>query len=239
MKRTKRALKLPALDSNTLAARAYQTLLEAILTGKIKPGEHLVETPLADQLRVSRFSVRDAFRELARDGLIEIIPNRGAFVVTLTPDDISEIYELRASLECMCVERAAQRATPEDFAHLQEIVQQMDSVERRNNRVIGAQVDTQFHRVLMNISRHQRAIQVWERMSAQITIIVYSVSNFYPLFGGFAARHQELVDLMGKRDAPAASAYLRNHILEGAQKLIAAHQQVNQENQSTAIFATR
>jgi DNA-binding GntR family transcriptional regulator len=236
MKQTRHALDLPALDSNTLAARAYQALLEAILTGKIKPGEHLVEMTLADRLRVSRFSVRDAFRELARDGLIAIIPNRGAFVINLTPDDIAEIFELRAALECMCIELATQRATPEDFTHLQEIVRQMDTIERRNNRVTGAQVDTQFHRVLMNISRHQRAIQVWERMSAQITVIVYSVSSIYPLFGGFAARHAGLISLMQKCDAPAASAYLQNHIREGAEKLISAHQQLNQENQTATVL---
>jgi DNA-binding GntR family transcriptional regulator len=235
MKRTAPTLDLPALDSHTLAGRAYQTLLEAILTGKIKPGEHLIEMSLADQLRVSRFSVRDAFRELVRDGLIEIIPNRGAFVNRLTLEDISEIYDLRAILESMCVELATQRATSEDFGQLQEIVRRMDTIERRNDRVAGAQMDTQFHRTLMNISRHQRAIQVWERMSAQITIIVYSVSSSYPLFGGFAARHQELIDLMKKCDAPAASAYLRNHILEGAQKLMSAHQQ-NQMNQTAATL---
>jgi DNA-binding GntR family transcriptional regulator len=231
-------LDLPALDNNTLAARAHQTLLEAILTGKIKPGEHLVEMALADQLRVSRFSVRDAFRELQRDGLIEIIPNRGAFVISLTPNDITEIYELRAALESMCVELATQRATPTDFAELQEIVRRMDTIEKRNDRVTGAQVDTQFHRALMNISRHQRATQVWERMSAQITVIVYSVSSSYPVFGGFAARHQELVDLMKKCDVVGASAYLRHHILEGAQKLISAHQQ-NQENNMAVNFPAR
>jgi DNA-binding GntR family transcriptional regulator len=235
MPRTRRVRDLPALDRNTLAARAHQALLEAILTGKMKPGEHLVEMALCDELGVSRFSVRDAFRELARDGLIEIVPNRGAFIVELTPADIAEIFQLRAALESFCVELAAERATPEDMAHLAAVVEQMDALERQNDRVTGAQIDTEFHRGLMMCSHHQRAIQVWEQMSAQITLVVYSVSNVYPAFGGFAGRHRALLGLMRAHDGDSAAAYVRNHILEGGQSLIAAHREVNGPENAGAV----
>lgn len=86
----------------------------------------------------------------------------------------------------------------------------------------GSQVYTVFHHRLMLASRQRRACAIWQSMSAQITMVVYSVSSNYPSFEGLAARHQHIVDLVGARDGPALTEYLRRHILEGGQHLVDA-----------------
>lgn len=158
---------LSPLPRAPLAERAYGQILEQILAGRIGAGEHLVEQALAEQLGISRIGVREALRQLAHEGLIEIILNRGAYVRRFTAEDIE----------------------------------------------------------LMGLSRQRRAYAIWQDISAQITMVVYSVSSDYPSFEGLAARHQRIVDLIRAQDGPALTAYLRRHILEGGQHLVDALRQ--------------
>lgn len=213
---------------STLAGRVYERLLESILTGKITPAQHLVEQTLADQLQVSRIAVREALRQLAKDQLVEIVPNRGAFVFSFSPEDVLEIYALRAALEGMAVERIIQRgAAPDDIDRLQRIVDSMSDLEQRGDRLTGAAVDTEFHHVLMLLSHHRRAIEIWGQMSTLIRVIVYHVSNYYPEYAGLTRRHQDLVDLIRSRDEKQAVEYVKAHINEGAQHLFAAVQETD------------
>ncbi len=213
---------------STLAGRVYERLLESILTGKITPAQHLVEQTLADQLKVSRIAVREALRQLAKDQLVEIVPNRGAFVFSFSPDDVLEIYALRAALESMAVERVIQRGvTPDDINGLQRLVDSMRDLEHRGDRLTGAGVDTEFHHVLMQLSHHRRAIEIWGQMSTLIRVIVYHVSNYYPEYAGLTRRHQDLVDLIRAGDEKQAVEHVKAHISEGAQHLVAAVQETD------------
>ncbi|NMC78915.1 MAG: GntR family transcriptional regulator [Chloroflexi bacterium] len=202
--------------------------MESILTGKITPAQHLVEQTLADQLKVSRIAVREALRQLAKDQLVEIVPNRGAFVFSFSPDDVLEIYALRAALESMAVERVIQRGvTPDDINGLQRLVDSMRDLEHRGDRLTGAGVDTEFHRTLMQLSHHRRAIEIWGQMSTLIRVIVYHVSNYYPEYAGLTRRHQYLVDLIRTGDEKQAVEHVKAHISEGAQHLVAAVQETD------------
>ncbi len=207
---------------STLSNRVYERLLESIITGKISPGQHLVEQTLADQLEVSKISVREAIRLLAQQGLVDIAPNRGAFVIQMTIEDIMEIYQLRASLEGLAVKLATKNLNEANFQEFQKIFNKMAEVEQTNDRLHGASVDTQFHRLVMNLSKNRRAIKVWEQMSSQIEMVVYNVSNYYPHYHGLVERHQKLVNIMKSGDIQAASEYVQNHIMEGAQHILEA-----------------
>jgi DNA-binding GntR family transcriptional regulator len=213
---------LEPVQRSGLGERVYQQLQERILSGKIGAGQHLVEQALADQLAVSRISLREAIRRLADDGLVEIIPNRGAYTRRFAVEDIAEIFSLRAALEGMAGELAATRAQPADLAPLQAVVDELGRLELSDDRLRGAEVDTEFHRALMELSGQRRAFQIWRSMSAQITMVVYTVSNYYPRYDGLAARHQRIVDLLQAGQAREAGEYLREHILEGGQHLLQA-----------------
>lgn len=216
----------PIKSQTLLADQVYENLSHAILTRKIKPGQHLVEQPLADQLSVSRISVREAIRRLAQDGLVEIIPSKGSFVVNLTAEDVKEIYQLRSALEMIALKEIMASNHP-NIAPLDRIVAQMIALEQKQDRLQGAALDNQFHRTLMNLSGLARTTRIWEQMSTQITMVIYTVSSFYPSYEGLVERHAKLVYLLRSGNYENAETYLREHIQEGAELLLSAMSQIN------------
>lgn len=216
----------PIKTQTLLADQVYENLSHAILTQKIKPGQHLVEQPLADQLAVSRISIREAIRRLAQNGLVEIIPSKGSFVVNLTPEDVKEIYQLRSALEMIALKEIMVCNHP-NLDPLDKIVAQMIDLEQKEDRLQGAALDNQFHRTLMNLSGLNRTARIWEQMSTQITMVIYAVSSYYPSYEGLVERHAKLVYLMRARDFKKAERYLTDHIQEGAELLLAAMLQSN------------
>ena len=216
---------LKPIKHGTLSQHVYKNLLHFILAGKIAPGQHLVEQKLADQLAVSRISVREAIRELSKDGLVEIIPNSGAFVITHTVRDIEEIYQLRAALEGIAIERLFDLAAVERLTRLKcldDLITEMGEMEARQDRLQGAALDTQFHQELMSLSDHRKAIRIWTQMSAQIQVIVYHASQFFPTFEGFVERHQSMISLLKTGSVNACTSYIKKHIMDGGQQLINA-----------------
>lgn len=214
---------LKPVQRGTLSQYVYENLLEFILAGKITPGEHLVEQKLADQLAVSRISVREAIRELSKDGLVELVPNSGAYVVEYSIRDIEEIYTLRAALESIAIEqlfRLPLKQRSIRLYKLEEIISVMRDLEMKEDRLQGSAIDTEFHRELMTLSGQGRALKMWEQMSAHIHIIVYHASQYFPSFDGFSNRHQVLMDLIISEEKDACINYLKKHIIEGGQKLI-------------------
>jgi DNA-binding GntR family transcriptional regulator len=216
---------LKPVQRGTLSQYVYENLLEFILAGKITPGEHLVEQKLADQLEVSRISVREAIRELSNDGLVEIVPNSGAHVVEYSKRDIEEIYTLRAALESIAIEQLFKLPLTQrsDRLHkLEEIISIMSDLENKGDRLQGSAIDTEFHRELMRLSGQERALKIWEQMSAHIHIIVYHASQYFPSFDGFRSRHQILLDHIMSDEKDICINYLKKHIIEGSQKLISS-----------------
>ncbi|NPV56930.1 MAG: GntR family transcriptional regulator [Anaerolineae bacterium] len=212
----------PIKAQETISDQVYNSILGSILSGQIGQGQHLVEQVLADQLSVSRISVREAIRRLARDELVQIISNRGAFVVTFGVDDVEEIFNLRSALEAIAIERVTSFASDQSLTVFDDILNEMVQYEKNQDRIRGAAADTNFHRKIMELSGQPRIFQVWERMSAQITVVLYNVSNYYPSYFGLADRHVRIVELIRARDPQPAGEHLKDHIMEGAQRLLQA-----------------
>ena len=212
----------PIKSQTLLTDQVYESLSHAILTHQIKPGQHLVEQPLADQLSVSRISIREAIRRLAQDGLVEIIPSKGSFVVSLTAEDVKEIYQLRSALESIALKEIMSQVQNGKLSALDQIVTKMIALEKKEDRLQGAALDNQFHRTFMNLSGLTRSIRIWEQMSTQITMVIYTVSNYFPSYEGLSERHAKMVYLMRSGNFKIAETYLQEHIHEGAELLLAA-----------------
>ena len=111
---------------SSLPQDLFNRLRDDILQGKIAAGEKLTEQKICKEYQVSRTPVREAFQKLELDGLIDIIPNRGAFVVGLTKQDIGDMYELRKAYETIAVKWAIERITEEEMAQLEEAYDLME-----------------------------------------------------------------------------------------------------------------
>lgn len=206
----------------TLSEHVHDLLFAGIVQGRIGPGQHLAEQHIADALGISRISVREAIRQLAVDGFVVVYPNRGAFTVGFEPDDIEEIFSLRASLEVLAIRRAAQSLTRADLAQLEDLIDEMRIVEAGTDRFAGADVDARFHATLMEISGHKRAHAAWRTISAQITMAVYSATTYYEDMEALADRHVAIIDVLRTNDADAAEQKIREHIIYGSHLLLEA-----------------
>ncbi len=218
-----RALQDPGqVIGKSLTEHVHDVLFMAIVRGRIGPGQHLAEQPIADALGVSRISVRDAVRRLGADGFVVIYPNRGAFTIGFAPQDIEEIFSLRASLETLAIRRAAKTFGRTDEARLEELIDEMRVIERGDDRFRGVEIDARFHETVMEIAGHRRAHSAWRTISAQITMAVYSATTYYEDMDGLADRHQGIIDVLRAGDPDRAEAEIRAHIIFGSHQLLEA-----------------
>ena len=132
----------------------FNTLRQAILKGELAPGERLMEIQLAEKLGVSRTPIREAIRKLELEGLVKIIPNKGAYVTGITPKDVQDIYMIRSILEGMCARWATEHITPEQIEQLEEIVLLSEfHLKKDKDKVVQvSDLDGKFHHVLYEAS---------------------------------------------------------------------------------------
>jgi DNA-binding GntR family transcriptional regulator len=138
----------------TLRQDIAELLAEAILTGKLRPGERLNESALARQLGVSRAPIREALQKLEEQGLVVNRPRRGMFVVSLDEEEVQKINSLRLVLEAEALRLVRARATPQMLRRLQRIVEKMER-SVATAAIEAAQLDLTFHRTLWSYSGNE------------------------------------------------------------------------------------
>ena len=142
------------IDNKTasLEEQVTATLESEILTGKLAAGTALTEQSLSVRLGVSRTPIRAALHTLAEEGLINLVPNRGAVVVGVTREDLIDIYKIRMRLEGLASALAAERISREDLATLRESVELAEFYISRNDTEHLKELDTQFHAIIYRAS---------------------------------------------------------------------------------------
>ena len=138
-------LKQEVTDKYSLRGRVFHKLREDILNGRYKEHEELKEVAIGEELGVSRTPVREAFRQLELEGLIQIIPNKGAYVTGITAKDVKDIYMIRSSLEGMCARLATEHITPEQLEELEENVYLASFHASKGHMEQMAELDNRFH----------------------------------------------------------------------------------------------
>ena len=137
-----------AEDNYSLGSRVFHKIREGILSGKYAANEELKEKNIGDELGVSRTPVREALRQLELEGLVSIIPNKGAYVVGLSKKDIRDIYEMRSLLEGLCAKRAAVNVTEEQLNELEENIFLSEFHAGKQNWEQMVELDNRFHEIL-------------------------------------------------------------------------------------------
>jgi DNA-binding GntR family transcriptional regulator len=209
-------------SAQTKRADAAESVLsqvrQGIISGEYAPGSRLIETQIADALEVSRTPVREALVRLAAEGFVELIRNRGAFVVRWSEEDLEEIFGLRVLLEGYGLRIAATKITPREIEELEELAERMD-------RTLAAQgpryaeectdLNTSFHGMLVGAAGNKRLSTMVAQLT-QLPLIHRTISLQAPqeLASSFA-QHHEMVAAMRRRDGEWAEALMRAHILAG------------------------
>ena len=140
---------------HSLRGRVYQKIREDILTGVYKEHDELREVSIGEELGVSRTPVREALRQLELEGLVTIVPNKGAYVTGITPQDVHDIYKIRSLLEGLCARWATEHITGRQIEELEEIILLSEFHLRKKSAEQAEQVselDGKFHKVLYEAS---------------------------------------------------------------------------------------
>ena len=159
------------IDKRTasLEEQVTETLEAEILTGKIAAGASLTEQSLSVRLGVSRTPIRAALHTLAEEGLINLIPNKGAVVVGVTREDLIDIYRIRMRLEGLASALAAERISPEELATLRESVELAEFYISKNDAEHLKELDTQFHAIIYRASGNRMLNKTLSELHRNIT----------------------------------------------------------------------
>lgn len=196
-----------------LSDRVKQYIVEAVLSGELKPGDRIVENSMARLLGVSQAPVREAIRDLVLLGFLETEPYKGTSVRSFTPEELWETYTVRAALESLATRLAATRLTEEDVATLQGILDSMMEAARDQDRDRVVQLDNTFHEAILKFSRNKTLYQLWKSLEYGIwSIVTYRKSSLDPEY--LAARHEELLEALKSGDPERATRVMQNHIEE-------------------------
>jgi len=165
----------PKPMSRTLRTEVVDILRDAIVSGQLRPGEHLKENTVAAQLAVSRSPVREAFRQLEQEGLIVSIANQGSFVISFDEVDIREIFTLRAMLEGLACEIVLKEGPlqPADLAQLDSYVERQRAAIRAGDYHLLTNLDMQFHEYICRKAGFERLLKMWQGLRAQIQILFF------------------------------------------------------------------
>lgn len=140
------------LDKYSLRGRVFHTIRDSILSGKYSQNEELKEVTIGKELGVSRTPVREALRQLELEGLVNIIPNKGAYVTGITSKDIHDIYMIRSYLEGLCARMACENITEKQLEEMDEIVYLSEFHTRRSHEEQIFELDNKFHELLYESS---------------------------------------------------------------------------------------
>lgn len=203
--------------NHTLRHAVLEPIRNAILFGQLPVGQRLLEAEIAAQMGVSRVPVREAFQQLAQEGLVATYPHRGTVVAAVDEDEVDELYYLRAELEGVALRRLMDRGQPDLAPTLQILVDAMRRGVEDGNLEELAEKDLDFHRCIVISSGYRTLARVWESMDGPIRARLYrSFVGPYrqELIRYTAESHQPVVDAIATGDPEAAVAALKHHILE-------------------------
>ena len=216
---------LTQVDTVTTHDRVLAAMQQAILTGRLKPGERLIESQLAAKLGVSRGPVRAALRELAYQGLVQISPYKGASVQAQTLTDVEEIYTLRARLESFAVELAIERASEQELEELDKTVALIREAIKKRDLPRVVELDLEFHGCLVQAAHNRRLEAVLQTIHPQIKMFMTATKMAFATHQDLqeiAREHSQLVGAMRKHDLAGATDAISRHIKQSGERLLAA-----------------
>jgi DNA-binding GntR family transcriptional regulator len=208
-------------ERKSLGQEVAALIKQAIAEGALAPGERIVESKLAQELGLSLTPVREAVRELVGEGILTVSPNRGPSVRVLSPEDAFELYSLRAMLEGLSIRLAIARASVEERAAVQHILDEMVAAVADDAIPTLLPYSTRIHEGIVALSTHARLIAFYQSLALQIALlnrVVSPTSNKEHE----VAWHRPVVTALIGDDPDRAERVIRTHIYESYQAYMAA-----------------
>ncbi len=190
----------------------FNTLRRAILRGELVPGQRLMEIRLADQMGVSRTPVREAIRKLELEGLVVMVPRKGAEVAHISGKNLRDVLEVRRALEELAGELACERMTAEDFKKLEQANHKFASVLDSDDITVLGQADEEFHGLIYQATDNDRLVQMVNHLREQM--YRYRIEHLKNKSQRtiLLQEHQDIMRALAARDVEAVRRAIRAHI---------------------------
>lgn len=212
------------LDREVLSARVKDRILQWILEGELNPGQRIVETRVARELGVSQAPVREALRDLATLGVVEIAPYRGASVRLPSEQELIEAMEVRGEMEALAAPLAAERITEDELAELRTLIDAMRECAERGDAHEHARRNTEFHAAIMRASGNRTLERLWLMLEPFARTYVTASSPGTDL-RWLADRHEAVLEVLESGDGEEAAEVMRRHAQE-AEELVADREEL-------------
>jgi DNA-binding GntR family transcriptional regulator len=221
-----------AIPRQSLTSAVADKLRDQIIRGEIPEGAQLRQDSIANQFQVSRIPVREALRQLDAEGLIAIVPNRGAIVPALSPDDIEELFSIRALLEPEVLKLSIPHLTEDDFSEADAVLRKYVSELRRQEHLSAwGRLNWQFHSILYSRANQPRFMAIIRNVNNNGER--YTRLQLYLTHGMKRANeeHHQILEFCRQRDVAQACKLLRRHIQHAGESL----KQVLEQKRSGAL----
>jgi DNA-binding GntR family transcriptional regulator len=210
MERT--GLALRSIRRKNLREEAVEVLRAAILGGELEPGSIHSAVTLAEQLDVSPTPVREAMLELARSGLVEVLPNRGFRVTVVDDQDLDEICELRIMLEVPAMELVIERASDSGLEQLEQPLSELEAAADRNDVPAFLLADRDFHMGLLRLAGNQRMVEIVAGLRDQTRIVGLRSLAAADALQASAVEHRPILEAVRARDVAEAERVMVIHL---------------------------
>ncbi len=190
----------------------FNTLREGILTGELKPGERLMEIHLANRLGVSRTPIREAIRMLELEGLVTMIPRKGAEVADISKQDLVDVLEVRRALEVLSITLACERITDEEIEELKNAAEEFERCTKTEDATTIAKADVRFHDIILIASKNNRLIQMMNNLADRIFRYRLEYIKDCDKHMRLIEEHALIMNAIISRDKEKAKEYVETHI---------------------------
>jgi DNA-binding GntR family transcriptional regulator len=205
------------IDKSTLSEKVSTLISDMIHKGKFKPGERLTETSLSKLLGFSRTPIREALRQLEKEGFIYIVPRKGATVTLLTERDIEEIFLLKYKLETLAIVLALEHLDKEDITYLERLNKRLKDL--KGNKSVSSLIDinSKFHSYIINKCYNHRLIKMLGDISAQFNRATAFSFEDDGRIGEVIIEHEDIMEAIKKRDEKMVEEAMEKHVYKGWQ----------------------
>lgn len=199
-------------DNTTLHGDLVANIRELIIEGDLEPGAKVPERVLCERYSVSRTPLREALKTLASEGLLELLPHRGAWVARLTAEDVDQMFPIMGALEALSGELACQNLTEEQFAEIQALHYQMVLHYTRRQLKLYFQVNQEIHEKILSASANPLLLQMYQTLAGRIRRARYVANMSDERWTQAVKEHEEILNALSKRDGTALSDVLKRHL---------------------------
>jgi len=198
-------------DAPSYATQATQLIKDVILRGEYKAGQWLSEGHISESIGISRSPIREAFQKLAKEGLIELVPRKGAFVATLGLKEVEDLFEVREVLEIMAVRLASDRARQSQLDALSEFMESTTLIIK-GNKYTEYPWSFDFHLQLVRCAQNKKLEEKVHEVNARLLLVRHRSASESGRAQNALMEHKKVLEAVHKRDPDAAERLMKSHI---------------------------